>query len=71
MATRIEGLESRTRLLDPRELMRRGWSVTRRMDGAVVRSTSELRPSDVITTQFADGSVVSTVDAISVDDPDK
>ena len=71
MATRVEGLESRTRLLDPRELMRRGWSVTRRSDGAVVRSTTDLQPADRITTQFADGSAVSTVDAISVDDPDK
>ena len=58
---RLDELETRTRLLDPRELMKRGWSVTRRSDGRVLRSISESSTGDVLVTQIADGTITSTV----------
>lgn len=61
---RLDELETRTRLLDPRELMKRGWSVTRRADGAVVRSVADVGEADVLVTQIADGTVTSTVSSI-------
>lgn len=69
--TRVETFESRTRLLDPRQLMKRGWSVTRRTDGTVVRSIADVSPTDVLATQLADGSVTSTVNAVSADEVEK
>lgn len=59
---RLDEFETRARLLDPRELMRRGWSVTRHADGRVIRSTTELSTGDAIVTQMIDGSITSTVD---------
>lgn len=60
---RLDEFETRTRLLDPRELMKRGWSVTRRADGSVLRSIDEVSVSEVLTTQIADGTIESTVSA--------
>jgi exodeoxyribonuclease VII large subunit len=58
---RIDELETRTRLLDPRELMKRGWSVTRRADGRVLRSIEDVAPDDIVSTQISDGTITSTV----------
>ena len=41
----------------------RGWSITRRADGSLVRSVDALGPDDTITTSLADGTVTSTVTA--------
>lgn len=58
---RVDERETRVRLLDPRELMRRGWSVTRRADGSVVRSIRDIASDDTLSTQIADGTITSTV----------
>ena len=58
---RLDELETRTRLLDPRELMKRGWSVTRRSDGRVLRSIADSTIGDVLVTQISDGTITSTV----------
>jgi exodeoxyribonuclease VII large subunit len=58
----IDAIEQRLGLLDPVNLMRRGWSVTRTADGAVLRSIAHARPGDVITTQVADGSLTSRIE---------
>ncbi|MBU3689123.1 MAG: exodeoxyribonuclease VII large subunit [Acidimicrobiales bacterium mtb01] len=58
LASRAE----RLRLLDPRRIMERGWTITRTADGRVVRSTNEVGPGDRILTQMVDGVVASTVD---------
>jgi exodeoxyribonuclease VII large subunit len=58
---RLGELETRSRLLDPRELMRRGWSVTRSSSGVVVRSANDVKDGDDIVTQVVDGSITSTV----------
>ena len=64
----IGGLEARVRLLDPRELMKRGWSVTRSSSGAVVRSVADVGDGERLTTQLADGTITSTVGAVARED---
>ena len=68
---RIDSASARIRALDPAALLRRGWSITRRLsDGAVVRSADDVATDDVIVTQTADGILTSTVTAGATrDDP--
>ncbi len=54
--------EARLALLDPANLLRRGWSITRRTDGAVVRSTDDVAVGDVVTTRVADGDLTSRIE---------
>jgi exodeoxyribonuclease VII large subunit len=61
----VAGLESATtrlRLLDPAHTLARGWSITRRPDGSVVRAADHLRPGDEVITTFATGSAISRVE---------
>ncbi len=53
---------SRLALLDPVNLLSRGWSITRDSHGAIVRSTSDVTHDMIITTQLADGVVTSRID---------
>jgi exodeoxyribonuclease VII large subunit len=53
--------EARLRALDPTRLLARGWSITRRADGAVVRSVNDLVPDDILVTRVVDGAVRSIV----------
>jgi exodeoxyribonuclease VII large subunit len=55
-------LEARVRALDPVNVLARGWTITRAADGSVVRSPDDLAAGDVITTQFAAGTVHSRVE---------
>jgi len=57
---RMEVIETKVKLLDPVMTMSRGWSITRGAQGNVVRSIHDVAAGDVITTNLADGSVVST-----------
>ncbi len=52
---------ARLAALDPAVQLARGWSITRRLDGTVVRSAADLAPDDVVTTALADGTITSTV----------
>jgi exodeoxyribonuclease VII large subunit len=47
----------------------RGWSITRRADGSLVRSVADVSPGDPLVTRVAGGTVTSTVDTTSADDP--
>ena len=60
---RLDTAEARTKALDPTAALARGWSITRRDDGSVVRSTDDVDPGETITTQVADGTFSSTIDA--------
>lgn len=64
---RIDGVAKRVELLDPRNVMKRGWSITRTKDGRVLRSVTEVAPGDPLTTLVADGTVVSSVDSSTVE----
>ncbi len=58
----IDAAAARLALLDPANLLRRGWSITRAADGAVVRSVADVPPGAVITTQVADGNLTSRIE---------
>ncbi len=58
---RLDVSEARVGALDPAVQLARGWSITRRADGTIVRSVDDLAVDDTITTALADGSVTSAV----------
>ena len=68
-AERLDGMAGRLRALDPARIVARGWSITRRADGSLVRSVADVSPGDPLVTRVAGGTVTSTVDATSADDP--
>ena len=58
----LSSLEARARALDPQRALARGWSITRTVDGTIVRAADDVRPGDVLVTQLGTGEVRSTVD---------
>ena len=57
---RVELLEQRLTACNPLRIYRMGYSLLT-LNGKVVRSVTELRPGDTVTTHLADGSIDSTV----------
>lgn len=55
----LTGLEARVRALDPVNLLARGWSITRAADGSIIRAPGDAVEGDLITTQFAAGTLTS------------
>ena len=51
-----------TDLLDPVNLLRRGWSITRDADGNVVTSVADVALGSTIVTQVADGRLTSRIE---------
>ncbi len=60
----LENVTTRVRLLDPRNVLARGWSITRTSAGRIVRSVEDVAPGDTIMTMVADGTLVSAVSDI-------
>lgn len=58
---RLDAAHARTRALDPARALARGWSITRRADGSLLRSTSDADPGDQLLTLVADGTLTSTI----------
>ena len=56
----LANLESRVRLLDPRKILARGWSITRH-GGKVVRDPAAIAAGDELVTTVAEGELHSTV----------
>ena len=54
-------LDSQLRLLNPLAVLGRGYSLTRKPDGTVIRSTDAVEVGETITTQLADGTVESII----------
>jgi len=54
-------LQSQLRMLNPLAVLGRGYSLTRKPDGTVVRTSTDVDVGERITTQLADGKVVSNV----------
>ena len=67
----LDNAATRVRLLDPRNVLARGWSITRTATGRVVRSVNEVASGDVIVTLVADGTVVSTISEIRTESESK
>lgn len=57
----LDAVAARVTLLDPVNLLRRGWSITRTVRGELVRSAGQLAGGDTIVTRLADGSIGSIV----------
>ena len=55
----LDAAASRLALLDPVNLLRRGWTITRDADGTILRSVEQAPPGSVITTELADGTLTS------------
>ncbi|MCK5676631.1 MAG: hypothetical protein KAH99_06405, partial [Verrucomicrobia bacterium] len=54
-------LRSQLRLLNPLAVLGRGYSLTRKADGRVVRCVESVAVGEAITTQLADGKVISNI----------
>ena len=57
-ANRLDSLDSMVRLLDPDNILRRGYSITR-VNGRAVRDAAEISPGDVMVTTLHKGTVTS------------
>ena len=64
---RLSHREGQLRLLDPRNVLRRGFSLTRDGEGRLVRSVKELAAGDELVTQVMDGELKSRIETIRVD----
>ena len=58
----LEAASSRLALLDPVNLLRRGWTITRDAGGNIVRRAEQAPPGAVITTELADGTLTSRIE---------
>lgn len=54
---------ARIAAVDPVVALARGWSITRRADGAIVRSVGDVAPGDEVRTLVADGEITAVVTA--------
>lgn len=64
----LDTSSARIRAADPARALARGWSLTRRLDGQLVRRADDLAPGEVVVTTFAHGRAVSTVTEIEPGD---
>jgi exodeoxyribonuclease VII large subunit len=67
---RLEVVAARVGAVDPAVQLARGWSITRRRDGSVIRSVDDVSPDEPITTAVADGVITSTVTATVTEQKD-
>lgn len=58
--TEVTSLEKNVQLLDPVNVLRRGFTITYQ-NGNVIKSISEVKTGEQVTTQTADGEITSTV----------
>lgn len=63
----LDGMETRVRLLDPRNVLARGWSITRTSSGQVIRSVEDVALGEDVVTVLSNGSLTSTVRDIGRD----
>ncbi len=66
--TKVEHLEEVFRLVDPREKLKQGYALIYDTNHKIIKSTAQLRPSDIITVQVHDGGLTAEVKEILKDD---
>jgi exodeoxyribonuclease VII large subunit len=60
---RLEMIERHLEAISPKSVLSRGYTITtRKKDGAIIRSARQIKVGERLTTQFADGTVESTVE---------
>ena len=59
---RVASLSAQLEALSPQRTLERGYTVTRAVNGAVIRSARDVREPDRLVTRFADGEVTSVVE---------
>ena len=64
-AERLDAVAARVHGLDPARILTRGWSITRRSDGTLVRSIDYVAVGDPLVTTLEGGEVTSTVDSMT------
>ncbi len=64
-AERLDAVAARVHGLDPARILTRGWSITRRSDGTLVRSIDDVSVGDPLVTTLEGGEVTSTVDSVT------
>ncbi|MDQ3355040.1 MAG: hypothetical protein M3507_11305, partial [Actinomycetota bacterium] len=62
----LKSLAARARAADPVRALARGWSLTHRLDGTLVRGAGELAPGEVVVTTLAQGRATSTVTDVTL-----
>ncbi len=63
----LERREAELRLLDPRLVLQRGFSLTRDAEGRLLKNPEHLRPGERIVTTLAEGEIESEVRALGMD----
>jgi exodeoxyribonuclease VII large subunit len=58
---RLNATQRRLAALDPHGIIHRGYSITMRRDGSIVRFTSDVRVGDSLVTRVSDGAIESAV----------
>ena len=57
---KTENMEALIKVLDPKNTLKRGYSITR-VNGKAVKSKNDLKPGDILNTMFPDGEVISKI----------
>lgn len=60
-AVRVGGLDRQLRAVDPQRVLARGYTITQRPDGALVRGVRDAPAGTTLVTRVADGTIESTV----------
>ncbi len=66
--SRLEHLKGQLRLLGPRAVLERGYSITRTADGKILRDAGQIQKGKQLTTILAKGVIESTVNRIETED---
>jgi exodeoxyribonuclease VII large subunit len=61
-ARALDALGARLALLDPVNLLRRGWTISRDSDGNIIRSAADIEPGAIMSTELADGRLTSRIE---------
>jgi exodeoxyribonuclease VII large subunit len=68
---RLDVVAARIAAVDPALQLARGWSITRRADGTIVRSVADIDVDDTITTALANGTITSTITGTTDRSPER